>query len=467
MIQEYFRNCCTEEELQKEHRRLVIKMHPDRNPDDPDATAKFQEMQAQYEERLAELHGDYRAGAKGRERRARAEREQREREERERREREARKVEEVINQARRNKGVSFDKIKEGDYIYARRIADDNQSGFDWNELQGKQIVNIAWRFTPCAETVVKVEKIFNLANDNMIMDGVLGCLIDDVYGGYEVLQDANMYTKGKHVAKVVMFRSPHYCFFGNPKGDFAISDYYVTVDYESMFADQFHMYNEEKKRREEERKRKEEERRAKLEAEQRPLIEEWKDKLITISAALEPEEEIQVAVSNLKKMLRLKFPGTKFSVASKLRKYDYSIGYTDGPTYDEVEWVYMLFDPEESINGLTPWEQTFGHVSILTCNRSISAVTKAKILEQLSQIIPAFATAEIDDEVEVNDVDWMLMHLLVGVNVNAEHADVCFPHVDREGKHKVTVREAIRYIFDHTSYVKPRKTSRKKAVKAA
>ena len=103
MIPEYFNHCTTEDELRKEHRRLVVKLHPDRNLDDPDATAKFQEMQAQYEERLAELHGDYRASAKGRQRRERAEREQRD----------ANRVNDVINEARRNKSVRFDTLKAG------------------------------------------------------------------------------------------------------------------------------------------------------------------------------------------------------------------------------------------------------------------------------------------------------------------------------------------------------------------
>jgi DNA mismatch repair protein MutS2 len=82
---EYFANCMTHEALEQEHRRLVIKMHPDRNPDNPNATAEFQEMQARYEERKAELNGDYTKSARGRERR---ERERKEREERERKERE-------------------------------------------------------------------------------------------------------------------------------------------------------------------------------------------------------------------------------------------------------------------------------------------------------------------------------------------------------------------------------------------
>ena len=102
MIQDYFSKCMTIEDLNREHRRLVVQMHPDRNLDDPDATAKFQEMQAQYEERKAELNGDYSGSRRARERRERAAQEERERQERERRQREASRVDQVINEALTN-----------------------------------------------------------------------------------------------------------------------------------------------------------------------------------------------------------------------------------------------------------------------------------------------------------------------------------------------------------------------------
>lgn len=310
MIQEYFNNCRTAEELQKEHRRLVIQMHPDRNPDDPEATAKFQEMQAQYEEKLAELHGDYRAAAKGRARREQAEREEKARHEKERREREKHRVEDVINQARRNKGVGFDALKEGDYIYARGIVDREQDALKWQSLTGKEIAEITYRTYPLGETVVKIEKVYEV-DDNTIMDSALCSHIDGVYGGYEVLQNSEHSCKGKRVANVVMFRSKHYVFFGNPKGDFFISDYYVPINYEEMLADWHLRYVAELKRQEEERKRIEAERKAKLEAEQKPLVEEWTGKLVAISAALTDEEKDTVALCNLKTMLKVKFPALR------------------------------------------------------------------------------------------------------------------------------------------------------------
>ena len=55
----YFDDCMNEEQLKTRYRDLCVKMHPDKNTDNPNATAEFQEMQQQYEERKAELAGDY------------------------------------------------------------------------------------------------------------------------------------------------------------------------------------------------------------------------------------------------------------------------------------------------------------------------------------------------------------------------------------------------------------------------
>ncbi len=455
MIQEYFNNCRTAEELQKEHRRLVIQMHPDRNPDAPDATAKFQEMQTQYEERLAELHGDYRAAAKGRARREQAEREEKARREREKREREKHRVEDVINQARRNKGVSFEALKEGDYIYARRIVDVEQDGLKWKCLSGEQIAEITYNTIPLEETVVKIEKVSEM-DDFAIMKFSLSNYIHGVYGGFEVLQNSEHSCKGKRVANVVMFRSKHYVFFGNPKGDFFISDYYVPINYEEMLADWHLRYAAEQKLQEEERKRIEAERMAKLEAEQKPLIEEWTGKLVAISAALNDKEKETVAMDNLKKMLKVKFPGVTFRLKKKIDSYN--LTWEDGPVIWDVCGFSDLFTPYV----LTPWGKRFGHLDIDGHSRTMSTITKATILEQLGQIADVFATHDYTDDVEVGEVDWMLMHLLVGVNVEDKDADVCPFGINDDGKRIVRVEDAVSYVFSRTSYAQKKKANRRK-----
>ncbi len=460
MIQEYFKNCRTEEELQKEHRKLVIRLHPDRNPGDPDATAKFQEMQAQYEEKLAELHGDYRAAAKGRARRAQAERESEARREQEKREREKQRVEEVINQARRNKGVGFDALNEGDYIYARRIVGDEQSGLDWGKMTGEQVVRCACRSAPLEETIVKIERIYDLL-DCSIMGDALSSLIDDVYGGYEVLQTSEFSRKGKRVAKVVMLRSEHYAFFGNPKGDYFISDYYVPLNYEEMFADLHLQYAAELKRREEERKRKEAKRMARLEAEQKPLIEEWAGKLTTISAALTDKEKETVAQNNLQKMLKTKFPGVRFRL-KKDESERYCLSWDDGPSYGELYAVTDLFSPEEDKTLHTPWVKRFGRVCLFMFRRTMSTLAKATILEDLGKIDDMFATSGYTDAVEVGDTEWMLMHLLVGVDVANNGADRCRCRTNDDGKRVVCINDAVQYMFDHTSFTQKKKNKRKK-----
>lgn len=460
MIQEYFKDCRTEEELQKEHRRLVIQMHPDRNPDDPNATAKFQEMQAQYEERLAELHGDYRAGAKGRAPRAQAERDEKVRREQERRECEKRRIEEVLNQARKNRGVGFDALKEGDYIYARRVVDGEQSELNWGEMTGKQIVNFTYHHAPLEETVVKIEKIYDLLDVSMM--GVLSTLIDDVYGGYEILQTSEFSQKCKRVAKVVMFRSERYAFFGNPKGDYSISDYYVPLNYEEMFADLHLQYAAEMKRKEEERKRVEAEEMARLEAEQKPLIDEWKDKLVSISTALTNKEKETVAMSNLKKMLKAKFPDVSFRFKKSSNGRSYYLCWEDGLLYKEADAILGLFYPSQRPSFRSAWERRFGHVEITWCKRTMSTLTKATILEQLGQTVDAFATSNLNDLVEVDDVDWLLMHLLVGVNASNKDAETCHFVTNDDGKRMVSVENAVNYIFDHTSYVKKKKAVKRK-----
>ena len=86
----------------------------------------------------------------------------------------------------------------------------------------------------------------------------------------------------------------------------------------------------------------------------------------------------------------------------------------------------------------------------------MTAISKAKILEQLADVTEAFGTSDLTDDVEVSDFDWMMLHLLVGVQVNESPDKLCECMID-DNKRMVNVASAIRYIFDHTSYIKEKK----------
>lgn len=58
MISKYFSDCKTADDLKREYKKLVVKLHPDNNHD-KDTTREFQEMQAEYTEtwnRLKDIH---------------------------------------------------------------------------------------------------------------------------------------------------------------------------------------------------------------------------------------------------------------------------------------------------------------------------------------------------------------------------------------------------------------------------
>jgi len=455
----YFDNCMTTEQLEQEHKRLVIQLHPDRNPNDPEATAKFQEMQAQYEERKAELAGDYTKARKGRERR---EREARERAERERKERERRKVEQAIEQARKNKQKSHLEWKAGEYVYAWKLkgtyCDKKADGV--LEAVLKDGVNDEM-------VVVMIEKVFTMTDEEFFGTFFYEWLAGDIYGGWDVLQKPDPFNgihKERRLAKVVMFRSEHYCMFGNPKGDQSIGEYYMPSMYGTMFHSQLDTLIAEIAWKRQEQLRIEAERKAKLLAEQKPLIEEWSEKLIAISAGLSDREKQEVAVANLKTMLKAKFPGTTF----KFKTDKYALGnvhleWEDGPVTEDVDKVIGLFEPWLKFgNEPTPWQERYGRAVVSETNRKMSVLTKAKILQQLGSVTEAFSTSAINDEVTVTDFDWMMLHLLVGIEIGKGQRE-CMSTMHADGLRSVSVMAAVRFVFQHSSYAKATKTKTKKA----
>ena len=470
---EYFASCMTHEQLEQEHRRLVIKMHPDRNPNDPEATAKFQEMQQQYEERKAELNGDYTKSARGRERR---ERERREREERERKERERNRLAEVLEQARRNKQKRPGELKAGDFIYARCIKKNMFTDMAAPTLE--QLMRQTIRNGVNDETVVMVEYVIDMGDQDFYTTPYSRLITQGmVLGGWETIQKAdpkNGVSKSKKVAKVVLFRcksgNDELAIFGNPMGDPSISDYYLPFNYETLFSVELGDAKAQLDHEAAEKARIEAERKARIEAEQRPLIEEWTPKLITISRGLTDAEQQTVAVSNLKAVLRAKFPGVAFTVKSTKSSYGkhqfYELVWEDGPTVQEVTDVERLFDPcYDSDTLTTPWTERFGKVLFTSRTRKMNTLTKARILQQLGGVTEAFSQGDIDDEVTVSDDDWTMLHLMVGVSTSDPDAHLCCCHEYADGTRRVFIGTAVRYVFDMTSYVKA--TTKKKVKQAA
>ena len=463
---EYFEHCMTHEQLEQEHRRLVIKVHPDRNPNDPEATAKFQEMQQQYEERKAELNGDYRKSAKGRERR---ERERREREERERKERERNRLAEVLEQARRNKQKRPGELKAGDFIYARQV---NVGKVAMTFARMDPLLREVLTNGLADEAVVMVETIVELS-DEQLMNNDLNYELPDggPWGGWETIQSAdpaNGIRKAKRVAKVVMFRSPSYCVMGSPMGDPMISRFYMPCGYGDMYQKQLDAMLAQIRYEQQEQQRIEAERKARIEAEQRPLIDEWAPKLITISRGLTDAEQQTVAISNLKAVLKGKFPGVTFTI--KTNRYgESSVTWEDGPTVEEVVVADDLFNDWLQLTEPTPWQERFGRVTINVAdfNRKMNVLTKARILQQLGGVTEAFSQGDINDDVTVSDDDWTMLHLMVGVSVGDEGATLCRSAMQPDGTRRVHIGTAVRYVFDRTSYVKATTKKTKRTARQA
>ena len=459
-MENYFADCMNEEQLKARYRELCVRMHPDRNSDDPEATVKFQEMQQQYEERRAELNGDYTKARKGRERR---EREAREREERERRERERRKVEQVVEQARLNRQKNHREWKAGDYVYARQV-NFTRSMFDWDYLSMDDLLRVVLKEGVKDECVVMIETVVDLS-DEVFMDMTMSKSIPEgIWGGWEVIQTADPASgvrKSKRVAKVVMFRSKSRCVFGNPMGDSVISDYYMPAGYGVMFQDCLDSILARMRFEEEEKRRIAAERKARLLAEQQPLIDEWKDRLVEVSRMLSLSERETVAVANLNAVLKGRFPGTTFRMRKD--RYGRSLSWDDGPTIPEVDEVVDLFCPRSLSGELTPWMERYGVLGFVGIDRKMSVLTKAKILQQLGQVTEAFRECGIDDEVELTDFDWLMLHAMVGVDVSDLNVSKCMNTLHADGRRTVRAMSAVLYIFKHTSFKKAAKAKKAKA----
>lgn len=462
---EYFADCTTKEQLKQRYREWTLKLHPDRNPDNQNAAEEFKEMKQQYEERLAELSGDY---TKSRQSRERREREAREKAERERQEQARRKVERVVEEARLNRQKSHTILWPGSYLYAQGIKQAVDKADIFKEVMTDDLLQMAVKNGLQDECVVKVEVIVEMPDAEFFKFCYDRHLPEGVWGGYEVLQPADASAgrlKGKRVAKVVMFRSESYCVLGNPMGDQTISDYYLLAgSLHTMFGRQAERIRAKLEHEAAEKARIEAERKAKLLNEQMPLIEEWKEKLIEVSRGLSEKERLTVTIDNIRCMLAHKYVGCRFKVsATNYSEYGITVQWEDGPTREEVLKVLELFSTYSSYGDRTPWMEKYGQFTYMNTERKMSTLTKARILQQLGQVTEAFRNSAMSDDVPLSDFDWLMLHAMAGVDIHAaKRIDLCHCDIHPDGHRTVTPLWAIHFVFSHTSYYRQRKTPKTK-----
>ena len=75
----------------------------------------------------------------------------------------------------------------------------------------------------------------------------------------------------------------------------------------------------------------------------------------------------------------------------------------------------------------------------------------------------AFRECGIDDEVELSDFDWLMLHAMVGVDVNSQDVSKCMNTLHADGRRTVHAMSAVLYIFKHTSFKKAAKAKKAKA----
>ena len=113
----------------------------------------------------------------------------------------------------------------------------------------------------------------------------------------------------------------------------------------------------------------------------------------------------------------------------------------------------------------TPWMERFGSLCINVgyCDRKMSTLTKASILQQLGQVTDVFTKTDFHDEVTVDDFSWMMLHALVGIAVSDPDARLCMSTVHADGRRTVTPAQAVSFIFRHTSYTTKKAAKKKTA----
>ncbi|MCM0193988.1 LPD29 domain-containing protein [Bacteroides fragilis] len=123
----------------------------------------------------------------------------------------------------------------------------------------------------------------------------------------------------------------------------------------------------------------------------------------------------KTAANNLRTLLKVKFPATKFSV--KKYHYDsYTVSWEDGPSDPQVSEITRLFkdegwdgmnDSSYSIN--TPFNQRYGGIGYISTNRNISDAVRNQELDLLNKELGKSYQME-DYVVERNNTASCLVH---------------------------------------------------------
>ncbi len=103
----------------------------------------------------------------------------------------------------------------------------------------------------------------------------------------------------------------------------------------------------------------------------------------------------KVAAANLRKLLKKRWPGVKFSVRMERGAASLRVSWTDGPTQDEVEILANSFQ-RGSFDSMTdgydyhrsPFVELFGGADYVFCEREMSAELIAQAIEAVWQKYP-------------------------------------------------------------------------------
>lgn len=106
---------------------------------------------------------------------------------------------------------------------------------------------------------------------------------------------------------------------------------------------------------------------------------------------LTDEYDQKTAANNLRALLKVKFPVTKFSV-KKDHYNSYTVTWEDGPTDQQVSEITRLFKDEgfdgmtdSSYSIVTPFNQRYGGIGYISTNRKISDAVRNQELELLNK----------------------------------------------------------------------------------